>query len=372
MKNLSRHFEKLLSDLFVFRPVRNYVDEIWNFHCPFPNHPRKWLIQNFTKYHDTIYWTIQYDMQLEFDLKKRELRIVERSLHSGETYDVLDVIQSCIQVLRKVKKDWLGYHRQFLRRLPKLYRFGLIQRRILWDIWNDIYRPDLELSQKKFQVLMNIFLQQEGSMDKYAITMPTLNTYLDYCRVAYLANFKKYKTNIKSDMTGMEMYQAMADGRHEGLIKIAPDSTDAFQAWYQSGRGGGHPWEICRGGNTTHINLGVLQENSRWFIFLEGNSTGRMLETSRMALAFHEKKMPFRWLRATDVQLKMEGRDNIGIIPEYHSLHRANQLFDDKDHVFDCIHWNDLGQHKKQAKDFVTWLPLEALYPNTAGRGVQV
>lgn len=212
---------------------------------------------------------------------------------------------------------------------------------------------------------MNIFLRQEGQTDNLAlITPPKLSTYLDYCRIAYLANFKKYKSNIKKNMTGMEMYKAMADGRHEGLVEVDPDSADALKTWYHSGRGGGHPWEICRGGNTTHINLGVLNENDKWFIFLEGNSTGRMLETARMALAFHKKKMPFRWFHAGDIRLKMEGQDNIGIIPSCHSLHRANQLFDEKDHVFDCIHWNDLGAHKRKAMDFVTWLPLDPLYPN--------
>ena len=87
-----------------------------------------------------------------------------------------------------------------------------------------------------------------------------------------------------------------------------------------------------------------------------------------MALAFHQKKMPFRWFRANDIRLKVEGQDNIGIVPEYHSLHRANQLFEEKDQVFDCIHWNDLGLYKRKIMDFVTWLPLDPLYPCAARR----
>lgn len=363
---MSTQFEILISHLFFFKPIKEHSDNIWHFYSPAPHHKNKWFFQSFTKYQDTIYWTINLDTQLEFSLKKRELQTGgERSFHSAETYDISASIQSCIQTLIKAKRDWLTYHRQLLRSLPKSYRFGLIQRRILWSVWHDIYRPDLELTQKEQQALINVFLQQENSVDNLALTAtPSLNIYLDYCHVAYLANFKKYKLNIKKKMTGMEMYKAMADGRHEGLVGIDPDSADALKTWYHSGRGGGHPWEICRGGNTTHINLGVLNENDKWFIFLEGNSMGRMLETTQMALAFHEKKMPFRWLQSDDIRLKIGGQDNIGIIPSYYSLHRANQLFDEKDHVFDCIHWNDLGAHKGKVMNFVTWLPLDPLYPS--------
>jgi hypothetical protein len=92
------------------------------------------------------------------------------------------------------------------------------------------------------------------------------------------------------------MYKAIADGRHEGLLELSPDSSEAFKKWYDSNRGGGHSWEICRGGNTTHIDLGVLHAKDHWVIFLRGNSTGRMIETARMALPFYQKKMPFRWI----------------------------------------------------------------------------
>ncbi|MFH0799245.1 MAG: hypothetical protein V2A66_03585 [Pseudomonadota bacterium] len=272
-------------------------------------------------------------------------------------------------MLKKAGEHWLDHHRRLLQALPKKYRFGLIERRILWGIMPDIYRPDLELAAKEYSLLMEVFDQQERSAaDALAVSSPTLQTYLNYCKIAYLANFKKCKSAIKKQMSGLEMYKLMADGRHEGLIDISPDSAEDLMKWYHSGRGGGHPWEICRGGNTTHIDLGLLHEDDRWFIFLNGNSTGRMLETARIALEFYRKKMPFRWYGFKDVRLKMEGRDNIGIIPEYHSLHRANQLFDTEDKVFDCFYYDDLGAARMQAKNFITFLPFEPLYPRKARR----
>lgn len=364
-KIISEEFRLLLEHLFKFQPFKECSDEIWRFYMPSPHNKRKWLHQHFTKYQNVIYWVINNDIQLEFDLKKETLK-EEHSFSHSEGYDVSTLIKSCIRILKEAEKNWLDYHRKLLRTLPKKYRFGLIERKILWDIMPDIYRPDLELAAKEYKFLTEVFNQQEKFSDTLAISSPTLQTYLDYCKVAYLAIFKKCKSYIKKQMPGLDMYKAMADGRHEGLIDIKPDSTEDLIKWYHSGRGGGHPWEICRGGNTTHIDLGILHEYDKWFIFLNGNSTGRILETARMALAFHKKKMPFRWYGFRDVRLKMEGCDNIGIIPENYSLHRANQLFDDKDKVFDCLRYNDLGPAKTRAKNFITFLPLEPLYPKTS------
>ncbi len=55
------------------------------------------------------------------------------------------------------------------------------------------------------------------------------------------------------------MYARYADGRHDGLLDINPASEQEFADWIDGThpeRGmGGHPWEIKRGGNTTHIDL---------------------------------------------------------------------------------------------------------------------
>lgn len=360
---MEKRFKVLLRHLLQFQPRRDCADEIWSFHVPAPHSKRKWLYQSFTRYRDVIYWCVNYDVQMECDLKNGALSGTSRPTYASEHYDIPLIIASTVKTLKAAQKDWLRYHRWLLRTLPKQYRFGLIQRRILWKIVPDMYRPDQELSRRDHAQLAEIFRQQERGREELAIASPTLQTYLDYCRVAYLANVEKYKERIRKQMSGLEMYQHMADGRHEGLLDLPPDSTDALVAWYRSGRVGGHPWEICRGGNTTHINLGIMHENDRWYFFLDGNSTGRMLETCRMALALYTHKMPFRWLGFGDVQLKLLGCDNIGLIPEYHALHRAWQMFEQKDHVFDCLHLRDLGRARRSTEPLIAFFPLEPLYP---------
>lgn len=48
-------------------------------------------------------------------------------------------------------------------------------------------------------------------------------------------------------------YYRHADGRDDGLKKIDPDSAEAFADWLENREKGGHPWEVCRGGNSTHV-----------------------------------------------------------------------------------------------------------------------
>jgi hypothetical protein len=78
-------------------------------------------------------------------------------------------------------------------------------------------------------------------------------------------------------MSGLKMYLRFADGRDEGSTELPANSADAFTKWYHSGRRGGHPCEVYRGGNTTHINLGATQRHEGWSVFLGGlsNAYGR-------------------------------------------------------------------------------------------------
>ncbi len=317
--------QKMLQHLFEIEPIQEYSDEIWRFCVPLIGKNKKWICQSLVKYQEVIYWTIQNERQLEIDLKTGQLNPKSDAWVSSPN-DLTAIIRSNIAAFKSVQKDWLGYHQKILRVLPKKYRFGLIQRRMLWDILPDMIRPDLELNKKEYGLLMAVFSLQDRSPETLTLPRISLKTYLEYCRIAYLANLRQYKERITTAMSGMEMYKAM---------------------------------------NTTHIDLGVYHENHKWFIFLSGNSTGRMLETSRMALAFHQNKMPFRWMEFKEVKDKMQGTDPVGIIPEYNSLHRAYQLFDVKDRVFDCIHWDDLGSYKTKARPLIYWLPLEPLYPRS-------
>ena len=85
-------------------------------------------------------------------------------------------------------------------------------------------------------------------------------------------------------MTPKELYFRYADGRDEELSSIDLDSETAFREWLKfGGRGYGHPWEVSRGGNSTHIDFQVDVDSDGYYFFLAG--ANRSNETLKFYLA---------------------------------------------------------------------------------------
>ena len=87
-----------------------------------------------------------------------------------------------------------------------------------------------------------------------------------------------------------------------------------------------------------------------------------MAETIRIALALTEADLPVEIHNAEELASRLLGQDNVGIVPEYISTHRADQDFDAADKVFDCLHLRDLPRNNR-VLPFVTWKPLAPLRP---------
>jgi hypothetical protein len=86
-----------------------------------------------------------------------------------------------------------------------------------------------------------------------------------------------------------------------------------------------------------------------------------MTETIRMFLAIHEAKIPISIADPESVRKRLLAQEQIGIIPVYASLHRANQHFSQNKDVFDVMHYDDLGRFKRRITPFITWEPLPIL-----------
>jgi hypothetical protein len=218
-----------------------------------------------------------------------------------------------------------------------------------------------------------VHLVEEGSCfnaEDTELAHMTADDYFKYCKIAYLSGKRKDETIDKS-LSGREMYSRFADGRHEGLLDIEPRSEKQFSDWldgkHPKRSTGGHPWEIKRGGNTTHIDLSVsrpsLYKNEGFKVELRGESIFRMAETVRMFLAIHDAGLPISIANPKGVRKRLLAQDNIGIIPSYAPLHRANQHFGEDDDVFDVMYYHDLGRFKRRITPFITWKPLPLLRP---------
>ena len=282
-----------------------------------------------------------------------------------------NLISSAHKWLRYVKKDWIRANKQVQNEYPLNYRYGIVPNCLARESLPNIYRLDNDLGKKRTRILIRLI--EDGFFDKdenTTVSSMTADRYFEYCKIAYVAGARK-TDNVDKSLTGRELYKRFADGRHEGLLDISPDSEQEFADWidgkHPKKSTGGHPWEIKRGGNTTHIDLAVSRPSSgkeRFIVQLRGESLGRMLETMKMLLAIYDAGLPITIANPESVRSRFLGQDNIGIIPKYDNLHRANQHFHPTENVFDVIHYSDLGRNKRRLAPFIKWEVLPILKPN--------
>ncbi len=367
----------LVKALDMFSCELSVLDRVWNILFPAQ---AKWHHLGVIKYKHRFYIShVSGDGgSLEVEPKKgvRPTDYQGTSSFSIENHGQLTgvwepLITSALKWLPVVRKDWIKANKRIQVEYPLNYRFGIAPNALIRASLPDIYRLDKELGKKKARKMVD--LVEDGffvKADNTEVSTMTAEDYFRYGKIAYIAGKRKEET-IDDSLSGREMYRQYADGRHDGLLDIDQSSEQEFADWIDGKhpkRGhGGHPWEIKRGGNTTHIDLAVSRPSSYrkegFKVELRGESVGRMVETINMFLAIHAEKIPISIANPEGVRKRILAQDNIGIIPSYASLHRANQHFSQDKDVFDVMHYDDLGRFKRRITPFITWEPLPILKP---------
>lgn len=207
-----------------------------------------------------------------------------------------------------------SYNEYVSKNLPYRKRLGKILREDYWRILpeeKEEYLKDIEPGEvARFADLIK---KQPSSSPVSRLPEMTTALFFDICRLGYEAN--NYEGIEK--LTSKEMYRAHADGRDEGFLSLDESSAEAFEAWYHDKTHyGGHPWEICRGGNSTHISLYVSHDEKGWWLRLAGSSLGRSVEIVKFYLALADHGLPIFLTDGIEIAAMLTGTDYIGIVPE--------------------------------------------------------
>lgn len=162
---------------------------------------------------------------------------------------LIDGVKECIEMLKA------GTYNGFIKEnLPPEHRTGKILRKHYWDVWPEARKEFFEdiSAEDVAEFIRKASAQGEGSESiKERLPSMTANDFFRFCAMGYAEN--KYNG---CDKTPKEQYYLHADGRDDGLKDLNPDDPEAFHAWlHDYSRGGGHPWEVCRGGNSTHVSV---------------------------------------------------------------------------------------------------------------------
>ena len=205
---------------------------------------------------------------------------------------LIDGVKECIEMLKA------GTYNDFIKEnLPPEHRTGKILRKHYWDIWPEARKEFFEdiSAEDVAEFIRKASAQGEGSETiKERLPSMTANDFFRFCAMGYAEN--KYNG---CDKTPKEQYYLHADGRDDGLKDLNPDDPEAFHAWlHDYSRGGGHPWEVCRGGNSTHVSLRPMDDKGGYFLYLDGDAWNRTIETVKFFLALTRAGIPVYLIEA--------------------------------------------------------------------------
>ena len=245
---------------------------------------------------------------------------------------ILPAVEHSMELLRKGL-----YNKMVKENLPYQHRTGVIPRKVEWE-----YYPEAKA---------NIF---EGL---------STNTFLAF-KSFIKENDKEHIGRMKT-MTANDFFKACAAG---------------WDNWYfDRNRSGGHPWEVCRGGNSTHIDLYVCHDehylsyllrsgqitedeynrrmvNAGYYFSVRGKSWGRSVEAVNFFVAIREAGYPVMLEDAEGILARFEGTDLIGIVPANSPTCYCEDRFPAKyGSILDFMHVDEEDMEK--FGDQIEWLP---------------
>lgn len=333
-------------------------EQLWKEYYP---EKTKWYIFKTSKFRDEKYFYL--NEKLFCIIQEKDPPLNYNASVSGCLELFINWLQARILVeMRRLRQNPKAYNSYIQQNLSWSKRFGRIKRKDYWDIiGDDTIRPDKNLEEETIKKLI-IFVETLKERGVPLLQEMTANMFFRMCEICYDAidYFKK----LEERFTPCEKYLKMADGRDAGLRNIEGDSPKAFYNWYHCPQIlGAHPWEICRGGNSTHISLFISEISGKWDVRLSGSSIVRVEETVRMAVALFENKIPFQLSDAEKIVRMVTGNDFIGIVPDTVFPSYCHSLFPREDNIIDFM---NLGSEKEILPKIIEktyWFPLEEITP---------
>ena len=271
--------------------------------------------------------------------------------------------------------------------LPYSFRTGVIPRSILWEREPEWKEEDLEGLPEEtidvFRTLLNNGANDKGYIGR--LHRMTANDFFHACAIGYKACGYE-----GTELPPVDQYFLHGDGRDEGLsgrgdgLNAGPgidfNDPEAWDEWYfHREQCGGHPWEVCRGGNSTHVDLyvmhdrydldfkyrtGKIQEDeyrqrllvSGYYFLVRG--TYRAAEAVRFYTALSAAGLPVVLDDADNIMSRFDGTGYVGIVPHSVPTKYCKDLFPEKyGDIIDFIHVYE--EEIENFGDAIEWLPEE-------------
>lgn len=319
---------------------------------------RLWL-EFFPEEKQWYYMAAIYDREIDYKAifidHRQVIEVDSRKKHKSFEYDIseytewlLDAVRNCYE---QVKAG--TYNERVKRELPPEYKTGTIVRKAYYEIFPEYREEFLEcISNEEIDEFISVVAEQPDHRQMPRIQSFTANDFYKCCALGYKANNYKH-----TELTPKEQYYIHADGRDGGLKDIDEDSTEAFSDWIHN-HISGHPWEVCSGGNSTHIDLLVHHDDNGFYLAIRGSSDIRCVEAVKFFLAIHSAGYPVYMYDAAELTDRFLEREKIGIVPKGVFPRYCSSFFPDED----VIDYMNLPYEKRdEIVRACEWQPLREI-----------
>ena len=286
-----------------------------------------------------------------------------------------------------------SYNAAVAEQLPYFLRTGVVSRAVVWAAHPEDRDAIFNgMDRRTYAAFCEYVAADAESADAVGrLASMTGNDFLAACALGYEACGYDVCGNDGEQLPLNELYIRYADGRDDGLTGkgaglfsgpgIDLTSPEEWEAWFfDRTRRGGHPWEVCRGGNSTHVSLAVCHD--RWiaeFRHRAGELSDEEFRAAKQAWGYYYVVAGKAWNRAVGAVLfyvalkraglpgvlrdarailsRFKGEDVIGVVPRdvipvyYESMFpKCHGTILDFMHVYD----EDMAAFG----DKIEWLPV--------------
>lgn len=292
---------------------------------------------------------------------KHVIEVDNRRDRSGYEHNISEFATWLLAAVKQVVAELNDgvYNQKVNAELPPELKTGTIVRKDYFDAFpecrEEFYEGLTEENIRTFGYYVTCEPKRQSGPFGHRKTM-TANDFFRACAIGYEAN--NYKDCSRSPK---EQYEGNADGRDEGLTAIDPDSPEAFEKWYfRKDRGGGHPWEIFPGGNSTHISLYVGHDEWGFYYRLAGSSVGRCVETIRMYLALMEQGIVTFLEDGENLLKRLNETEKIGIVPQGITPRYCHGMFPGED-IISFMNLPYETEDMEKMLPYCVWQELETI-----------
>ena len=300
-----------------------WLDE-WKGYFPEENY---WHLLRCNRYQDWI--TVRLDDVIVIQTSPDEKAPYHDDRVDRFLLGLADKVEQAVAMMRTGE-----YARWVRKSLPFDRRYGLIQRKTLWDATEGAFDECWRIDAEEAKLLADALRAQPSESEIGRLPSLTTGKYFEALKVGYRATGRKNERDwpfgdIPAE-DGRAWYARFGDERDHTLPDIDPQSEDEFESWYEGKLrrfGFDHNFEIFLGRGCSRVHMNPHKDEQGWYCSMWGSITWHASDMARVWKAVNDAGVPVFVGDAEALADALEGEDWILIVPRHLSCDYVRGMY---------------------------------------------